>query len=288
MWRKNFLLALATPVLFCACEEEPPSDKPPIFNHNGVERDYILYKPDKLEQNAPLVFVLHGYTSNAETIQWYSGMNNMADASGFAVCYPQGTPDYGGTTHWNARLSISQTDDIGFLSELAEFLQKEHNLNPGKTFVCGMSNGGYMSYTLACEAPEIFKAIASVTGTMSGYSWEKCDPSEPVPVLQISGVDDEIVPIDGSMSAGGGWSGAPHMDKVIDYWSSLNNCITTDSLFLSGKTNAYYHRDCINNHEVWYYKIDNWGHEWPSSYDETGTNANEVIWSFFSNFLETT
>ena len=287
MWRKNFLLALATLVLFSACEEEPPSDESPTFNHNGVERDYILYKPDKLEQNAPLVFVLHGYTSNAETIQWYSGMNNMADANGFAVCYPQGTPDYGGTTHWNARLSISQTDDIGFLSELAEFLQKEHNLNPGKTFVCGMSNGGYMSYTLACEAPEIFKAIASVTGTMSGYSWENCDPSEPAPVLQISGVDDEIVPIDGSMSAGGGWGGAPHMDKVIDYWSSLNNCITTDSLFLSGKTNAYYHRDCINNHEVWYYKIDDWGHEWPSSYDDTGTNANEVIWSFFSNFLET-
>ena len=287
MWRKNFLLALATLVLFSACEEEPPSDESPTFNHNGVERDYILYKPDKLEQKAPLVFVLHGYTSNAETIQWYSGMNNMAEANGFAVCYPQGTPDYGGTTHWNARLNISQTNDIEFLSELAEFLQKEHNLDPGKTFVCGMSNGGYMSYTLACEAPEIFKAIASVTGTMSGYSWENCDPSEPVPVLQISGVDDKIVPIDGSMSAEGGWSGAPHMDKVIDQWSNLNSCTITDSVFLSEKTNAYYHRGCTEKHEVWYYKIEDWGHAWPDSYDNTGTNASEVIWLFFSNFLGT-
>ena len=287
MRRKNFLPALVLLVFFSACEEEEPSDKSPTFNHNGVERDYILYKPDKLEQNAPLIFVLHGYTSSAETIQWYSGMNDIADANGFAVCYPQGTSDYGGTAHWNARLSISQTDDIGFLSELAEFLQTEHNLNPEKTFACGMSNGGYMSYTLACEVPETFKAIASVTGTMSGYSWENCDPSGPVPILQISGVKDEIVPIDGSMSAGGGWSGAPHMDKVIDYWSGLNGCITMDSLFLPQKTHAYYYRDCINDHEVWYYKIDDWGHEWPDSYDTTGTNTNELIWSFFSNFLGT-
>ncbi len=214
-------------------------------------------------------------------------MNNMADANGFAVCYPQGTPDYGGTTHRKARLSISQTDDIGFLSELAEFLQKEQNLNPGKTFVCGMSNEGYMSYTLACETPEIFKAIASVTGTMSGYSWENCDTSEPVPVLQRSGVEDEIDPIDGSMSAVGGWSGAPHMDKVIDHWSSLNNRTTTDILFLSGKTNAYYHGGCMNNHEVWCYKTEDWGHERPDSFDNTGTNTSEVIWLFFSNFLGT-
>jgi len=159
MRRKKFLPVLVLTVLFSACEEEEPSDTSPTLNHNGGERDYIFYKPDKLEKNDPLVFVLHGYTSNAETIRWYSGMNNTAKANGFAVCYPQGTPDYGGTTHWNARLSISQTDDIGFLSELAEFLQKEHNLDPEKTFVCGMSNGGYMSYILACEAPEIFKAI---------------------------------------------------------------------------------------------------------------------------------
>ena len=285
--RKKLFPVLVFFVLFSACEEEEPSEKSPTFNHNGLERDYLFYKPDELKQNAPLVFVLHGYTSNAETIQWYSGMNNMAEANGFAVCYPQGTPDYGGTTHWNARLSISQTNDIGFLSELAEFLQQEHNLDPGKTFVCGMSNGGYMSYTLACESPKIFKAIASVTGTMSGYSWENCDPSEPVPVLQISGVDDKIVPIDGSMSAVGGWGGAPHMDKVIDQWSNLNSCTTIDSVFLSGKTNAYYHRGCTENHEVWYYKIDDWGHEWPDSYDNTGTDASEVIWLFFSNFLGT-
>ena len=85
-------------------------------------------------------------------------------------------------------------DDIGFLSELAGHLQVEYDLNPDHTFVCGMSNGGFMSYTLACDRPDVFKAIASVTGTMSGFDWNNCDPDEPVPVLQIAGADDNIVP----------------------------------------------------------------------------------------------
>ncbi len=57
-------------------------------------------------------------------------MNRIADANGFAVCYPQGTEDFGGTTHWNADLNISNTDDKGFLSDLAMFLQSEYLFSP--------------------------------------------------------------------------------------------------------------------------------------------------------------
>ncbi len=60
MQQKKLLPVLGLLVLFGACEDEEPSDKNPTFNHNEVERNYIFYKPDKLEQNAPLVFVLYG------------------------------------------------------------------------------------------------------------------------------------------------------------------------------------------------------------------------------------
>ena len=248
------------------------------------EREYILYKPVGVKNNSPLVFVLHGYTSSAEAIQWYSGMNEIADEYGFVVCYPQGTQDNNGIRHWNAQLKISSTDDIKYLSDLAQTLQNTHDLDPTRTFVCGMSNGGFMSYTLACEAPEVFKAIASVTGTMSGQAWENCDPSKPVPVLQISGIDDEVVPIDGSMNLVGGWGGAPHMDEIIEFWSTQNNCTSRDTVNFSESTDAYYHQNCLEEHEVWYYKIKNWGHEWPGEKSDTGTNATKTIWNFFSKF----
>ncbi|MCK5743000.1 MAG: T9SS type A sorting domain-containing protein [Chlorobi bacterium] len=251
------------------------------YDHNGITRQYILYKPVNLPQNAPLVFVLHGYTGNAVHAQNAYGMNAVADANDFAVCYPQGTKDNNEITHWNARLKISTTDDIGFLSELAGYLQTEHSLNPDHTFVCGMSNGGFMSYTLACEASDVFSAIASVTGTMSGYTWNNCDPAKPIPILEIHGVDDETVPIDGSLVSYGGWGGAPHLDKVVEFWAEKNACTISDSVFLLESTHAYYYRNGINNNEVWYHKIDNHGHSWPGRNSTTGTNASELIWKFF-------
>ena len=56
------------------------------FNHGGLTRQYYLYKPDFLEENAPLVFVMHGYGGSANGIISYSGMNTIADQYGFAVC----------------------------------------------------------------------------------------------------------------------------------------------------------------------------------------------------------
>jgi polyhydroxybutyrate depolymerase len=259
------------------------------FQHNGLIREYILYKPGNLPENPSLVFVLHGYSGDANSVMHFYGMNDVADVNKFVVCYPLGTEDYVGYHHWNARLTISSTDDIGFLTEIAEHLQTEYNLDTSRTFVCGHSNGGFMSYTLACEAQEVFKAIASVAGTMSGYTWENRDEASAVPVLQIHGVEDNYVPIDGSMPAGGGWGGAPAMDTIIDFWNNLNNCTTTNTVNITANTSAYYHTGGVNGNEVWFYKINNFGHEWPGDTsipggDVSGIKASEVIWEFFSQY----
>lgn len=252
------------------------------YTHDGLERSYILYLPDELPDQVPLVVVLHGYYSNAEQIMGYSEFNQLADQNGFAVCYPQGSKDYNGATHWNAQLGISDTNDIGFLTELTRYLQSAYNLDESRTFVCGHSNGGFMSYTLACETQGVFRAIASMAGTMSGYSWENRSLVNPIPVLQIHGVDDQTVPIDGSI-AWEGWAGAPHMDTVIRFWAEVNQCSDIRQEFFPNETMAYYFSGGIAGNEVWYYKINNWGHPWPrtSNASHTGTNAGEVIWSFF-------
>jgi len=77
------------------------------------------------------------------------GMNTLADIKGFAVCYPQGSLDETGVSFWNSELDYAPVDDVGFLTELAKYLQEHYKLSAKNTFVCGMSNGGFMSYTLA-------------------------------------------------------------------------------------------------------------------------------------------
>ena len=252
---------------------------PSFFNWDNEQREYFLYVPENLQPNAPLVFVLHGYWGEgADMIGLFA---EQANEHGFVVCYPSGLTDNIGANHWNANFSPSMTtvDDVGFLSNLALYLQGEYGLSPEKTFTCGMSNGGYMSWSLACHAPDVFKAIASVTGTMSGPDWVDCNPSELVPVMQISGTADNVVPMDGSMGyVSEGWGGAPDIYTIMDYWSELHGCANNETINwqFDYSTDVTQYFSCTYNtsYELRLYVANGMGHTWPSF-------AEAQIWDFF-------
>ncbi len=275
------------------CEEKPGVDggKPApdkgtflAFEHDGVTRHYLFHGPSDLPANAPLVFFLHGHGGNAgETRSWIR-LDRVADAHGFAVVYPQGSGDYSGTPYWNAHTFPGVTDDIGFLSALARNLQSEHGLDPERTFAARFSNGGMMSYLLAMEVPGVFRGAASVVGAPWGSAWEDRDSAaEAFPFLQISGLDDAVVPVDGIVDASGG-VGAPAHDEVIAYWSERNGCSTVETDMLSANTVRRRHVDCTDGSEVWYYRVENFGHEWPTVEGSAGFAGEEAIWEFFGRF----
>ena len=125
------------------------------FEHDGDTRQYIYYEPETLNQQMPLVIVMHGYSGDANSIRNYSEMNQFADQYGFAVCYPRGTVDDGGNRFWNVGYAFhpnETVDDVSYLTQLAQYLQQTNGLNPDYTFATGMSNGGEMCYMLACQA----------------------------------------------------------------------------------------------------------------------------------------
>ncbi len=149
-----------------------------------------------------------------------------------------------------------------------------------------------MSYALACERPDIFKAMASVTGTMSGSTWENCDPDNPVPVLQISGTLDQVVPMDGSMSPLGGWGGAPAMSEIIDFWVELNGLDKQENGSFSdidsndGSTVIFEKNFSDNSrNEVWLYTVQGGRHTWPGAWGNMDILAGEEIWKFLSLFV---
>jgi polyhydroxybutyrate depolymerase len=267
-------VALALGTTGCATKLE-------VFTHDNVARHYTLYKPEGLSENAPLVFVLHGYSGFAQLYQGAMGFDAVADEHGFAIVYPQGTYDDSFITHWNAGLDISDVDDIGFLTALAQQLQADHGFDPERTFTSGISNGGFMSYTLACQSSNVFKGMASIIGTMSGHTWNNCTPETPIPVLQISGLLDSVVPMDGTMSADGGWGGAPEIDTVVNYWVELNACTESETQETAENIEGIHHTACDNQNEVWHYKISDMGHEIPSD-KNYNLETTEKIWAFFS------
>ena len=190
------------------------------FEHDGLTRTYFMDAPDPIPAGAPIVLVLHGYTSSAQLIRAYSGWVPLALEEGFVAVFPQGMEDNFNINHWNANIGNSNTDDHGFLVALVQHLQQEHGLSADCVYSCGMSNGGFMSYSLACEHPEVFSAIGSVTGAMSGADFG-CTPSEVVPIVHLHGTADQTVAYDGGVGTPGwGGEGVP---AIIDHWTGLGH-----------------------------------------------------------------
>ena len=264
------------------------------FDDNGQLREYYLYLPNSIEENAPLVFVLHGYSGSAGGIMSYSGMNEIASINGFAVCYPQGLSDQSGNNFWNVGYAFhndQSVDDVNFLTNLAIHLQDEYNLSRVKTFSTGMSNGGDMSYMLACQANDVFRGIAPIAGSMMEEIYNTCDSSYPIPVFEIHGDNDNVTLWEGDMQNNDGWGAYYSIEEGIDLWVEINQCQNNEQIFIpdSNPNDGSYivnHRyfECNDNTEVWLYQVVGGGHDWPGSFGNMDINTSEEIWSFFSQY----
>lgn len=264
-----------------------------IFKIDGRGRVYYLYIPDNLKDDAPLVFVLHGYGNSARGIIEFSKMNPFADTYGFAVCYPQGVLGDDNKNSWNAGYSNPGVDDVKFLSSLATNLQKEYNLSSKNTFATGMSNGADMCYVLACQCPDVFSAIAPVAGCMMESTFNTCNPSKPIPIFEIHGTDDDITLWNGDAAYSDIYGGYMGVRKTFKFWIKQNDCklIKRDILPDHSKddnsfviSESYY--GGVEKNEVWLYTIIGGKHDWPGSWGNMDIVATEEIWYFFTRFIK--
>lgn len=258
--------------------------------HDGIQRTYILYVPQAYNASTPTPLVLnfHGYTSNALEQINYGDFRPMADRDGFLMVAPQGTVDGAGNTHFNVGWGTSTVDDIGFINALLDALSAQYTINQDRIYSTGMSNGGFMSYKLACELSDRIAAIASVTGSMTLGTIDSCNPLHPIPILEIHGTSDGTVNYNGS-------NFATSIPDVLSYWSNYNNTDAVPSVTSIPDTNTtdgstvehliYSNGD--NNVKVEHFKVIGGGHTWPgTSYGPANQDidASEEIWEFFSRY----
>ena len=263
--------------------------------HDGIQRNYIVYIPEIYDGSSavPLVLNFHGYGSNATQQMFYGDFRDIADTEGFLLVHPEGTLS-NGDQFWNVGFpgtTSSTIDDVGFTEALIDELANSYAIDLDRVYATGMSNGGFMSFLLACQLSEKIAAVASVTGSMTPDTFNDCNAQHPTPVLQIHGTNDSVVPYDGNSI----WT-LPIVD-VVSYWVNYNNCDTTPTtttfpdLDLSdGSTvehSVYEDGDLGSTTE--HMKVIGGGHTWPGSIINTpGTNqdidASMEIWSFFSRF----
>jgi len=261
--------------------------------HGGLQRSYILYVPAiyNAANPAPLVFNFHGLTSSATAQIFYGEFRPIADTAGFLLVVPQGTLNIQGDTYWNAGFG-GGVDDVGFTEALLDDISLTYNVNQEMVYSTGMSNGGYMSYHLACSLSERFAAIASVTGAMTKGSPLSCSPQHPTPIMEIHGDADAIVPYLGNAVSESTQAG-------LDYWINFNNTNAAPPVVTLPNTNTT-DNSTVEHHvyaggdncvDVEHYKILNGGHTWPGAPVNIGSgetnhdiNASLLIWEFFLKY----
>jgi polyhydroxybutyrate depolymerase len=206
------------------------SDVPPdvvIPEFLGGDRPAALFVPADYDSRKawPLIMVLHGYGASGFLQAGYLGLSDRFATKGFVMITPEGTVDPDGQQFWNAFDSCcdffgSDVDDVGYLRGLIAQAKQVLNIDEERVYLIGHSNGGFMSFRMACDASDVITAIVSIAGAMP--VGQTCLPVSPVSILSIHGTNDETIEYDGG--AIGGNATFVDAPSLINRWSQLDVC----------------------------------------------------------------
>lgn len=252
------------------------------FKHQGMTREYYLYTPQNLKKGAPLVLCLHGYGGSGA--HGNADLMDAADRHGFAICYPDGSPDPRGYKSWNVGYPFQKgmkTDDVDLMVKLSKHLKKEHGFKDA--FLTGMSNGGEMCYLTAQRKPKAFKAIASIAGlTLTAMMPLKY--KEPVPFMEVHGTEDRVSEWTGDPEDKGGWGAYMAVPAALSHIIAANGCVSETITALprkEGRNQVILHHFQGGKADVLVYKVIGGDHSW----SDKDMDTCDAILEFFSHYL---
>jgi polyhydroxybutyrate depolymerase len=256
---------------------------------SGQVRRYLLHVPDSYDASnpVPLVISIHGFIEWPAHQAKISGWNDLADKEGFIVVYPSGT---GFPKRWLTNGSSMQ--DVIFISDLIDELEKQYNIDPARIYANGLSNGGGMSFLLGCKLSDRIAAIGGVAGAYS-FPLDDCDPSRFVPMIAFHGTDDPIVNYHGQPGREGG-NPLPDIPQWIAAMAVEHNCVSDAAILLAeGNVSGVQYSGCTDGADVILYTVKGGGHTWPGGYPlpewltgitSQDINATHMMWDFFTQF----
>lgn len=279
-----------------------PGDYRLSLVQNGLSRSYLLHVPKRYQatQPAPLLVALHGGGGNMDFQADDSsyGLISASEREGFVVAFPNGySPFPGGKlATWNAGNCCGaardrNVDDVGFIRQMVSRINAQLQIDPRRVYATGMSNGAMMSYRLACEASDVFSAIAAVAGT---NNTRLCQPAKPVAVLHIHARNDDHVLFNGGAGPAAFKKEAEtehtSVADTVAKWTHLDGCNLAPKRVLE-RPGAMCERysPCQSGAEVQLCVTDTGGHSWPGGHKSRGgeppsqaLSATEVMWDFFN------
>ena len=255
----------------------------------STARAYSKFIPSSYSKGTslPLVVLLHGYGATGAMQESYMKFESVAETNKFILVYPDGTVDSSGKQFWNATDACCDffsavADDVYLLSILKE-MESNYSIDTKRIYFVGHSNGGFMSYRMACKYPDRIAAIASLAGA-SYFKTTDCGAKSPVSVLQVHGTKDGTILYDGGQILGTSYPGAV---ASASQWATFNQCtqnaVTRSTKFdlepnITGdETSVTAWTNCQNSSEV-----ELWTMEGAAHIPTLKSTFATKIWEFFA------
>lgn len=255
------------------------------FEHDGVTREAVVYVPASYSGGAaaPLLLNFHGFGGSAQDHMEAADLRPLADDDAFLLVYPQGSL-LDGAPHWNSAApsedNKSDADDFGYVERLLDTIASSHPFDDDRVYAVGYSNGGMMSFALACYLGERIAAIASVSGAMLDDIGVECTPSHPTSVITLHGTADSVLAYEG----GDGFRAA---EAVVDYWADFNGIASeavADSTDDGGtRVDSLVYSGGQAGTEVHHYRVVGGEHVW-FDLEVDDADTNRLVWDFVSRF----
>ena len=317
---KLFLFSLFFTV-FLSCKRDIPAEAglyTKSININGVNRRYAVYIPKNIENiSVPLIFELHGGGVYIEDMTGESGHKTpyklwmeLAESEKFIIVYPEGLNGAYDKPTWNDCrgdcIVSSDADDVRFTETLIENISGLYNIDTGRIYVSGTSNGGFMALRLAVCLSDKIAAVSSVGAAMPAVS-ECSSPVNPISILFMNGTDDNHMPYTGgylSNPPNPDHGSALSTDSSVAFWVDFNQTDTVPTHYTfpdsdtddGGIVEKFSYKNGMHGTEVILYKVNGGGHSAPSIREQYSTLFEEYfnkqnhdiemtteVWNFFKD-----
>jgi polyhydroxybutyrate depolymerase len=188
-------------------------------------RRYNVHVPSSVtpDERVPLVLDFHGNGSSGAQEQGGSGWQQKAEREGFIVVFPEGIGNGWNVGNCCGRALSENIDDVGFARAIVDAVSDAACIDPKRIYATGISNGAGLSHRLACEAADVFAAIAAASADLVT---DPCTPARPISELSVRGESDRLVAYEGGNTGSTGWY-SPGAKGTLELWKNIDGCTGT-------------------------------------------------------------